>query len=210
MTRSYVDISIAVGRPVDTRALLRECRRLLGTPDEAPPITYRSRLPSGHGFLSNPLFWDFPASLTIEYGIDGPMAEIPSDDASEADLLLIAENPVRNGWAAADVQLQPFVGWPEISPVGATDQDLGAWLVRELGRWLDRGGLPWQWEVNGASVYVPYTSGTSNVAALGDADAGAVTPETIRLVNERYLAEWLRGWRGPSPAQGELLQGWRS
>uniref|UniRef100_UPI003F495E62 hypothetical protein n=1 Tax=Amycolatopsis sp. CA-096443 TaxID=3239919 RepID=UPI003F495E62 len=60
MTRSYVDISIVVGRAVDTRALLRECRRLLGTPDEAPPIAYRSTIPSGHGFLGNPFSGTFP------------------------------------------------------------------------------------------------------------------------------------------------------
>ncbi len=53
MTRSYLDIGIAIGRPTDVRDLVRECRRLLGTPDVVPPLTDRtasSTLPSGaHG-----------------------------------------------------------------------------------------------------------------------------------------------------------------
>ncbi|MET9265285.1 hypothetical protein [Amycolatopsis sp. NPDC004079] len=212
MTRSYLDITIAIGRQTDARALLRECRRLLGTPDEAPPIESRAENPlllHRRGRLANPLYWDFPATLSIGYGIDGPMTEIAPEGASAQHRRSLAADPVSNGWAWAEVLFQPFVGWPEISP-GAPGDDLGAWLVRELGRWLDGKGLPWQWEARGASVYLPYSRDTANLAALGNADADAVTPETVRLVNERYLPGWLRGWDGPTQLEGTLLKGWQA
>ncbi|MET9263729.1 hypothetical protein [Amycolatopsis sp. NPDC004079] len=212
MTRSYLDLSIAIGRPADVLALLRECRRLLGTPGEVPAITSRTEsplLPSGRGHVSNALFWDFPASLSIGYGIDGPMTELPPDDASERHRRSLAENPVSNGWAAIEVSLKPFIGWSEISP-GATDHDLGAWLIRELGRWLDARRLPWQWEANGASTYLPYSTGPTCLPKLGDASAGAVTPETAIRVTERYLPDWLRRWDGPSQGEGTVLEGWQS
>ncbi|UKD50800.1 hypothetical protein L3Q65_00460 (plasmid) [Amycolatopsis sp. FU40] len=213
MTRSYLDLSIAIGKPVDELALLRECRRLLGTPDSVPPIKSRTEsplYPNGHARIAHPVFWDFPAALAISWGIDGPMIELPREDATDAHRRSLKADPVTNGWAAAEVQLKPFVGWPEIARSDARDCDLGAWLIRELGRWLDGKRLPWQWEANGASVYIPYSTGSAKLALLGDASVGAVTPETVARINKRFLAEWQRGWRGrPDPWEGVLLQGWR-
>ncbi|MET9263768.1 hypothetical protein [Amycolatopsis sp. NPDC004079] len=212
MTRSYLDLSVAIGKPVDELALLRECRRLLGTPDLVPPITSRNEspaYPNGLARISHPVFWDFPASFSLAWGVDGPMVELPDKDAPAAERRSIEASPVTNGWAAAEVTLKPFVGWSEVSRSDARDCDLGAWLIGELGRWLDGKGLPWQWEANGASVYLPYSMGSTRLAQLGDASVGAVTPEAVARISERFLPGWKRGWRGPDPWEGALLQGWR-
>uniref|UniRef100_UPI003F49143C hypothetical protein n=1 Tax=Amycolatopsis sp. CA-096443 TaxID=3239919 RepID=UPI003F49143C len=214
MTRSYLDLSVAIGEPIDVLALLRECRRLLGTPDAVPPLldlTESPLLPYGRGRIAHPVFWDFPATCSIGYGINGPMTVLPPADADLAHRRSLAADPVRNGWARAEVHFAPFVGWNEISGNDAArDRDLGAWLIRELGRWLDRQRLPWQWEANGASVYLPYSMGAASLSRLGDPSLGEVTSETAARTAQLYLAGWQRRWDGPGIAEGALLEGWQS
>lgn len=206
MTRFFVSLSVVVGLPYDVRAVVCECRRLLGTPDAVPPLTSQSV----HAHIFNPLDWDVPAGLWVEYGIDGPMRESPAGDATDDQRQAIADDPTRNGWAAMTVKFEPVYWWPDISHTRASDHDLGAWLVSELGRWPDQQKLPWRWEANGATTYIPSSDRHQNLASLGDASRGAITAEDTRRVNDLYLADWRGRWRPPGPDHwASLLPRWK-
>ncbi|ATY17104.1 hypothetical protein CU254_41750 (plasmid) [Amycolatopsis sp. AA4] len=205
MLDPYLYLNIDVGAPVDTRALLRECRRLLGTPDDVPPLISPSDDPStpGNVVVSNPASWSFPARLEIVYGIDGPLQE----DTEAGGVGRLASS----GPLAAQVFFVPAPGWPHISRTAATEHDLGAWLIRETGRWLDRRQLPWQWgawESGGDGVRVD-AAGPADLGALGNASEGALSTEDIDEVN-RWLPGWRRVWPGPQKPGESLLQGWKA
>jgi hypothetical protein len=157
MTRSFLDLRVGIGNPYDVRAVVRECRRILGTPDAVPPQTIVRRthplLPGGSDNMLNPSSWDVPAGLWVDYGIDGPLRDLSADDAIDEQRHSVAADPATNGWAAAVVKFTPVFWWPEISGTGASDHDLGAWLISKLGRWLDQRRLPWQWTADGAPVH---------------------------------------------------------
>ncbi|SFQ31189.1 hypothetical protein [Amycolatopsis rubida] len=209
MLDPYLYLNVDVGAPVDTRALLRECRRLLGTPDDVPPLISPSDDPStpGNVVISNPASWSFPASLELVYGIDGPLQEAAGEDAHTG----IAENPASTGPPAAQVFFVPHPGWPHISRTGATEHDLGAWLIRETGRWLDRRQLPWQWGAwgSGGDGVRVNAAGPAELGALGNASEGALSPEDIDEVN-RWLPGWRRVWPGPQKPGESLLQEWKA
>lgn len=126
---------MVVGLPYDVRAVVRECRRLLGTPDAVPPLTSQSV----HAHIFNPLDWDVPAGLWVEYGIDGPMRESPASDATDDQRQAIADDPTRNGWAAMSVKFEPVYWWPDISHTRASDHDLApGWCRSWAGGWTNR------------------------------------------------------------------------
>ena len=114
MTGSELILNVAIGWPYDVRSVVAQCRRLLGTPEAVPLLTKKISnplLPSGNGRIYNPPAWDLPASLLVQYGIDGPMQELTSPDATEEDRQQLADDPSSNGWAAIEVELRPSESW---------------------------------------------------------------------------------------------------
>lgn len=125
--------SIAIHEPMPVKEVYDYCRGLLATPAEVEPITDDGS--PGRRYLANPGGIGLAAWLWVNYGADGPLLDLASDDD---------DAPSKNGWASIEVTFDTAYSYRE--PNGAGCSDLHAWLVTELGRWLDERGKTWQWE----------------------------------------------------------------
>ncbi len=140
-----LNTSIAIHEPMPVREVYEYAAALLGTPT---PIVERAQPQSSTwmpGLLSlrNPPGIGLPALLWVNYGADGPMLTTPDPSEDPEDRAYRENDPTQNGWAAIEVTFDTGYAYDRN---GATCSDLHAWLVRELGRWLDARGKTWRWQ----------------------------------------------------------------
>jgi hypothetical protein len=138
-----LDTSIAIGKPTPVRPLFDFCRELLGTPVDTPFEQEDCKYRTGCKQIFNPGGLGLPAWLWIYYGADGPMIGKPDDPNDPDDVEYVASTPTKNGWAAIEVTFDTAYGWH--GQDGESCSDLHARLIRAVGQWCDRKGLPWKW-----------------------------------------------------------------
>jgi hypothetical protein len=95
-----------------------------------------------------------PSMLIVQYGHDGPL---PADEDE--------------GLPAASLSINFDTAYGYKGPQGSGCRDLHAWLVREMGKWLDARGLRWMWQNEFTGDWF---TGTDGLDDLGDADRGAL------------------------------------
>lgn len=140
-----LNTTIAIHEPMPVEDVYAFCRTLLGTPDDIKPTRhdsdYRRCKSIGH-----PMGVGLPALLDIYYGADGPLGAWrgDEDETDPESLAYFAEDFERNGWSSIVVTFD--TGYAYREPNGAGCSDLHAWLVTQLGRWLDERGKTWKWE----------------------------------------------------------------
>lgn len=175
-----LDTSIAIGKPTPVRPLFDFCRELLGTPADTrvnEGVCDGSRL--GQKEIYNPGGIGLPAWLWIYYGADGPFEVHQHDEFCSVTLggkydttqqeidehaEWIANDPTENGWAAIEVTFDTAYGWR--GPSGESCSDLHARLIRAVGQWCDRKGLPWKWQNEFTGEW---HDGTDGLDEFGDA-----------------------------------------
>lgn len=148
---------IAIADPVPAGDLFAYCRTLLGA--EAAKFTDEP------GSLSNQLGQGFAAWVHVEYGGDGPLIDEWADDS---------EKPRWPEPVLLEVTFDTGYGYQAEN--GAHCGDLHAWLVVEVGRWLDqhRARYYWQHEETGA-----WFEGRVDVAKRGDVELGRLSGATL-------------------------------
>lgn len=158
--------AVVIGTSTNARDVFDFCRALLGTPDDVRvdegPCPWRP----GWKQLCHPAFAGLPTRLCVYYP-DSPAPTQPEAQDNGDDATC---DPIRNGWAAIEVELDTSYGYRAAN--GAECADLNAWLVTELGHWLDRKNLPWKWHMEDPDVW---HDGADGVDKLGDAQRGALS-----------------------------------
>lgn len=181
-----LDTRIVIGKPTPVRPLFDFCRELLGAPADTPVhegVCDGNRL--GQKEIRNPGGIGLPAWLWIYYGADGPMRHVcdkwcdrkvgPAEWDDEGEHVVTAEDvashaadiagdPTENGWSAIEVSFDTAYGYT--GPNGESCSDLHARLVRAVGAWCDRKGLPWKWQNEFTGEW---HHGTDGLAEFGDA-----------------------------------------
>jgi hypothetical protein len=139
-----LNTSIVIGQATPVREVFDFCRELIKTPGGTPFTQRDDSYSPGMREIFNPGGIGLCAWLWINYGADGPMIGAPDDPEDQEELDYIARTPTKNGWAAIEVTFDTAYGYT--SPEGEGCSQLHARLVAELGKWLDRKGLPWKWQ----------------------------------------------------------------
>lgn len=161
---------IVVHRPIAVYPLFQFCRDLLDTPPGTPVVTdvpWRPRC----GRLGNPGGIGLPAWLDVFYGADGPIIEPPGEGEDEDDIAYREASPAMNGWAA--IQISFDTGYAYIGSTGGAASDLHAWLIEQVGAYLDRLNTEWKWQNEFTGEWYDKYEGLDD---FGDAEFGALTP----------------------------------
>jgi hypothetical protein len=140
--------------PIAARPVFDFCRDMLGCTDANP---WEATTWGDGKALMNKIGQGLPSMLIVEYGPDGPLPA--SDDPHFGP-------PTQ---AALSVNFDTAYGYK--TATGAGCADLHAWLVRELGAWLDRRGHKWMWQNEFTGEWF---NGSDGLDAFGDADRGAL------------------------------------
>lgn len=149
---------VVIEQPYPAPRVFHHCRQLLGCTDAHVWEHERTSKWSRNPRYGNILGQGLPALLWLHYGPDGPLLDDDEDDPEE-----------RQGFIA--VHFDTAYGYARFSPNGAGCEDLHAWLIRELGRWLDERGLTWQWQNEFTGEW---HRGSEGLGEFGDADRGAL------------------------------------
>lgn len=158
-----LDTKIGLMAPVPLESLRDRCNELLGAADAKPmgPEAWYSETRWVYGNAGNQ---GLPAWLMIYYSPDGPLPEEEDRDEIEEQY----RNPTG---MVMEVSFDTAYGYR--GPNGSGCGDLHAWLVSELGAWLDERRVPWCWqnEFSGEWFF-----GTEGLDQLGNAKAGKLSP----------------------------------
>lgn len=157
-----LNTTIAIHEPLPVREVLTECRRLLHAPDRVPVVEGTSDL-RGSRHLSHPIDQGLAALLDIYYGADGPLGPWRGYE----EFCDPAEDPEQSGWSAIVVTFD--TGYAYRADNGARCSDLHAWLVTQLGQWLDGRGKTWRWQNEYTGEWF---DGHDGIADFGDAERG--------------------------------------
>lgn len=102
-----------------------------------------------------------PALLWVHYGGDGPL-HVDHEDWE-------CEESRHHCPPAASIEVNFDTAYGYTAENGARCVDLHAWLVREMGEWLDSRGLTWWWHDEMAGEW---HRGEEGLAELGAAEKG--------------------------------------
>jgi hypothetical protein len=143
---------MAIVEPTPYRPIFDEARRLIGAEHGA--------YEEGPNGIENAWGQGFPSWVGVTHGGDAPLT--PEYDEEGRD------GPPVDEWSI-EVHLDTTYGYRADNGAGCSD--LHAYIVHELGRWLDERGLTWYW-------YREY-SGTwhrpDEIRLLGDPERGRLT-----------------------------------
>ncbi len=139
--------SIRIVEPTPVRPIFDQTRTLLG----AGKATFRhvragdTPWPSSNNTYHNDPGQGLPALLWVEYGPDGPLREYMDEDGKDCSDWYECQPPNHRHppKASIEVMFDTAYGYKRD---GANCNDLHAWLVLEMGRWLDAHSLTWYWQ----------------------------------------------------------------
>lgn len=182
-----LNTSIAIHEPMPAEDVYQFCRALLGTPEHVVPIRSDSEFRQCRS-IGHPIGIGLPALLDVYYGGDGPLGPWKGDEDEDADSQEYARNDYsRNGWAAIEVTFDTAYSYRE--PNGAGCSDLHAWLVTQLGRWLDERGKTWKWENEFTGEWHDRFDGLEE---FGNAEVGALGSTVLRTRPEDGHEKFVR------------------
>lgn len=157
---------VAIIEPTPVREVFDECRRIIGAQDGRYTHGAAKYHDDGRFQYQNDVGQGFPALLWVYYGVDAPL--MPEDE-SEYDEEDRSNYPSPSGWSI-EVCFDTTYGYRTENGAGCSD--LHAWIVQELGRWLDERRLTWLW-------YHEYTgewhASDVPITLLGDPERGDYT-----------------------------------
>lgn len=170
--------------PVPIDELFNECRRLLGA-DESHPFTdeweksWCSEPPSyvedrGSRERRHPAGLGLPALLAVHYAVEAPLPTKAEREQIERDISDYpddAEDYDTPRYRTHFARIWFDTAYGYTSERGAGCSDLHAWLMRELGRWLEARGKRYAWRQEFTGDWF---DSWEKVAELGDADLGAL------------------------------------
>jgi hypothetical protein len=142
---------IRVLDPTAARPVFDYGRELLGCTDENP---WFERDREDARVICNRIGQGLPSMLIVKYGHDGPL---PADEDE--------------GLPAASLSINFDTAYGYRGPQGSECDDLHAWLVREMGKWLDARGLRWMWNNEYTGEWF---TGADGLDDFGDAARGAL------------------------------------
>lgn len=149
---------VVVVDPVNPHLLMAETVRLLGWEGRADFVA--PALVDNVHSIETVQGQGLPAWVRVRYGKDGPLGL----QGSEVDQI-----PPWSDRHCARVVLDTGYGYRAAN--GAGCGDLHAFLVSELGAWLEDRGVKWGWIEEGESGLIVHSSGDST-ASLGEALIG--------------------------------------
>lgn len=160
--------------PVPIEPLFRFCQGLLG-PDPDAQVVERRHPGDGRCWSLNPVVMNvigqgLPSMLIIEYGADGPLVgeDDPEEEPTPEERDYVRRyNEHRSG--AFSIKFDTAYGYRADNGAGCAD--LHAWLVQQVGRYLEERGVAFEWEQEFTGEWY---SSVDDVYELGDPDRGAL------------------------------------
>lgn len=160
---------LAIVEPTHAREIFDACRRLLG--GERVPFSHElSNWEPGVTTYRNKAGRGLPALLWVDYGADAPLVPDPTyaDDPEERSYY-----PPVDGWS---IMVHFDTAYAYRGENGGGCDDLHAWLVQQLDRWLTDRGLTWLWYHEYTGAWHP---ATDPATILGDPDLGRLPNEAV-------------------------------
>jgi hypothetical protein len=158
---------LVIVEPTPVKEVFDEVRRIIGAQGARYRHEDSATWEPGVGQYRNEPGQGFLALLWVKYGVDAPMR--PEDESEY-------EPEDRSSWPAdewsIEVCLDTTYGYR--GPRGSACSDLHAWIIQQLGRWLDERGLTWHWYHDSTGQWHP---STDPLTILGDPERGRL-PDT--------------------------------